>query len=48
MWKILIWKKGIVEKISYERRAYESVDDIGATLRSYLEKTEAKTRALMG
>ena len=28
MAKISIKKKGIIEKISYERRAYESVDDM--------------------
>ena len=27
MAKILILKKGIIEKISYEHHAYESVDD---------------------
>ena len=44
MAKISILKKeGIIEKISYERRAYESIDDIEATLRLYL-KNQSKTK----
>ena len=33
----ILKKEGMIEKISYERRAYESVEDIGAPLRLYLE-----------
>ena len=36
-------KEGIIEKNFHERRAYESVDGIGATLRLYL-KNQRKTK----
>ena len=45
-------KKGIIEKISckksYERRAYESVDDRRHSQVISQKATENKTRALMG
>ena len=39
--KTLIKKEGIMEKISYDRRAYESVNDKSLTL-GYISKTEKK------
>ena len=36
-------KEGIIEKISYEGRSDESVDDIGASLKLYLKK-QRKTK----
>ena len=27
IWFLLFFKEGIIEKVSYERRVYESVDD---------------------
>ena len=49
MAKILILKEnGIIEKIYYERRAYESVDDRSHSQVVSQKSTENKTRALMG
>ena len=49
MAKISISKKeGIIEKISYERRAYESVDGRSHSLVMSQKATENKTQALMG
>ena len=43
MTKIFILKKeGVIEKNSYDRRAYESVDYIGAYVRLYLKKLTGK------
>ena len=48
MAKILILKKeGIIEKISYERRAYESVDDMSYSYVISQKSTENKTQALL-
>ena len=49
MAKISILKKEVtIEKISYERRAYESVDDRSPSYVISQKATENKTRALMG
>ena len=48
MAKILTLKKGIIEKISYERHAYESVDDRSHSWFISQKSTENKTQALMG
>ena len=48
MAKISISKKeGIIEKISYDRRAYESVDDRSHSYVISQKSTEKITRALM-
>ena len=48
MAKISILKKeGIIENISYERRAYDSVDDRSHSYIISRKSTENKTRALM-
>ena len=41
-------KEGITEKISYERRAYESVDDMSLSYVISQKSTENKTQTLMG
>ena len=41
-------KEGIIEKISHERRAYESVDDRSHSKVISQKSTENKTQALMG
>ena len=49
MAKISILKKeGIIEKISYGSRAYESVDDRSHSLVISQKSTENKPRAIMG
>ena len=41
--KILILnKEGIIEKISYERRAYESVDEKSLSILNYIPKKRRK------
>ena len=44
----ILKKEGIIEKISYERRAYESVDDRSHSEVISQKATENKTRAIMG
>ena len=41
-------KKGIIEKISYDRRIYELVDDRRHSYVISQKSTENKTQALMG
>ena len=41
-------KEGTIEKNSYERRAYESVDDRSHSWAISQKSTEKKTQALMG
>ena len=49
MAKISILKiEGIIEKISYERRAYESVDDRSHSLALPQKSSENKTQTPMG
>ena len=48
MAKIFILKKeGIIEKISYERRAYESVDDMSYSYVISQKSSKNKTQALL-
>ena len=44
----ILKKELIIEKISYDRRAYESVDDRSHFWVISRKSTENKTRALMG
>ena len=49
MYKIFICKKeGIIDKISYERDNYESVDDKSLSQVISQKSTGSRTRALMG
>ena len=44
--KILILsKEGIIEKISYERRAYESVDEKIKPILGYVQKNDDKKKS---
>ena len=44
----IVKKEGIIEKNSYERHAYGSVDDISLSYVISQKSTENKTLALMG